>query len=78
MALIQVAWNIEEPKTLTREKKAILAALGELQLESGILITYDTKDEISEEDKQIRIIPAYEFFCLDQEAKMDILKLSKK
>ncbi len=59
--LIQVSYNIDEEETRKREIKALLLAMRELKINKGIIITYDTEDQIEVEDNIISIIPAWKW-----------------
>jgi hypothetical protein len=75
ISLVQVSWHMQKVETRARELKALFVGLEELQLNNGLLITYDTKEEIREKNKYIHVIPAYEFFSLDQASQMELLQI---
>jgi predicted AAA+ superfamily ATPase len=75
MALIQVALNVINSKTLTRELNALLQGLNELKLNHGIVITQDHEELLVTDNKNITVIPAYKFFCLTSDEKMKLLQL---
>jgi len=58
---IQVTLNLENEDTKKRELKGILNACKEFNLNSGVIITYDSKDIIRINDIKIEIIPFYEW-----------------
>jgi len=58
---IQVTLNLENEDTKKRELKGILNACKEFNLNSGVIITYDSKDIITINDIKIEIIPFYEW-----------------
>lgn len=59
--LIQVAHDIMEEKTRSRELRAIVHACQELKLERGTLVTFDHTETIDIEGITIDVIPAYKF-----------------
>ncbi len=75
LALIQVAWNLESHMTFEREKRALIRGLHELKLSSGIIITQNHEERLTEDDKTIVVVPAYKFFCLSSDKKIELLKL---
>lgn len=75
MALIQVTWNMQNHATFEREQKALAQGLNELRLNSGIIITQDQEDLITIDNKTLVIIPAFKFFCLSPDKKMELLEL---
>jgi uncharacterized protein len=76
MALIQVAWNIQNHKTLQREQRALVQGFKELNLNSGVIITQDQEEQLIENNTIITIIPAYKFFCLSPDKKMELLQIN--
>ncbi|RUM50088.1 MAG: ATPase [Hydrogenothermus sp.] len=58
---IQVSYTLQDKKTKEREIKGLLEALNYLNKKEGIMLTYEEKDEIKVENKNIRIIPMYEY-----------------
>ncbi len=61
---IQVSYSLQDKKTKEREIKGLLEALNFLNKKEGIILTYEEKDEITVEDKNIKIIPMYEFLLV--------------
>jgi predicted AAA+ superfamily ATPase len=61
-ALIQVAKELGDEKTKSRELKALFKAMDETGLKNGTIVTYEDEEEIKENSKTITIIPAYKFF----------------
>ena len=57
--LFQVSKNIENDLTKKREIRALLAAMGELKIEKGFIITKSMADTIKIDNKTIEILPAY-------------------
>lgn len=60
-ALIQVAQNLDNPKTKDREIKSLLTALGELNLSNGLILTEDEEGSVEQEGKTINILPVYKW-----------------
>lgn len=59
--LIQVAYDILNEKTRKREIKSLLAAMNELKIIKGIILTYDNEETLKIENKEIKIIPVYKW-----------------
>ncbi len=60
--LIQVSYSIDDEDTRKREVKALTLAMIELEIQSGIIITYDTKDLIElNNGRTIDVIPAWKW-----------------
>jgi predicted AAA+ superfamily ATPase len=74
-ALVQVAWDLDNEETLKREQRALFQALHEMKLDYGIIITYDFEKEYEQDGKIIVALPAYKFFALSMDKKIEILKL---
>lgn len=55
--LLQVAWDIEDEKTRQREIGRLIEAMEEQKVGQGLLLTYDTSEKISVNDKQIQVLP---------------------
>ena len=62
--LLQVSYSLVEEETRKREIKALLLAMEELNIDEGIIITYDTEDQIEVKDKLINIIPAWKWLLI--------------
>ena len=60
--LIQVAKELRDEKTKSRELRALFKAMDETGLTSGTIITCEEEEEITENSKIVTIIPAYKFF----------------
>ena len=58
-ALIQVSYDISVEQTKTREINALVKAMKETGCETALLLTYDTKDILTIENKTIQILPVY-------------------
>lgn len=61
--LIQVALDMNNEKTRTRELKALFKAMDEADLTAGTVVTYENEEEITEGGKTIRLVPAYQYLC---------------
>lgn len=59
--IIQVAQDMKNEKTRTRELKALLKAMDETGLKTGTIVTYEDEDEITEGCRTIRLVPAYQY-----------------
>ena len=57
--LIQVCYDISNPKTLKREIDALEEAAGELSCQNLLLITWDREEVIRQGGYEIRMLPAY-------------------
>jgi len=57
--LIQVCYDISNPKTLKREIDALVEASGELSCKNLILITWDKEEELKQKETVINLIPAW-------------------
>ena len=55
--LIQVCWDISDANTKKRELRALLKAMEEFKLETGIIITEDYEYEEAVEGKIVQYIP---------------------
>lgn len=76
LALVQVALDVQEPQTLKREVKALEQSAAELNLAAGIIITRDHEELcVTEDGQEIKIMPAYTFFCLSDAEKLEMLGL---
>ena len=62
--LIQVAKELRDEKTKSRELKALFKAMDEAGLKNSTIVTYDDEEEITENSKTATIIPAYKFFSI--------------
>ena len=60
--LIQVAKELSDEKTKSRELKALFKAMDETGLKHGTIVTYEDEEEIKENSKIVTIIPAYKYF----------------
>ncbi len=60
-ALMQVSYDLSNPKTKKREVKALLSGLNEFKLKEGIIITKDLEKEEKKEDKVIKYIPLWKW-----------------
>jgi len=60
--LVQVAKELRDEKTKSRELRALFRAMDETGLTNGTIVTYEDEEEITEDSKTVTIIPAYKFF----------------
>ena len=59
--LIQVSYSLDSEDTRKREIKALLAAMNELNIGTGTIITFDTEEFIETDNKEIFVIPAWKW-----------------
>ncbi|EKD45180.1 MAG: hypothetical protein ACD_70C00034G0001 [uncultured bacterium] len=59
--LIQVCASLENPETEAREVNALLEAMNETKLSSGLILTHDKSKTIKQANKTIRVIPVYQW-----------------
>ncbi len=59
--LIQVSYTMLDKKTANREKRSLLTAMKELSLATSMIITYNEESIITENNKEIKIIPLWKF-----------------
>ncbi|WP_434581529.1 ATP-binding protein [Sulfurimonas sp. NW15] len=58
---IQVTYDMSDEVIKTREIKGLITACKEFDLKNGVIITYDSEDQVVLEDIQIDIIPFYKW-----------------
>ena len=65
--LIQVAKELRDEKTKSRELKALFKAMDETGLKNGTIVTYEDEGEVvgGDNSKTATIIPAYKFFNME-------------
>jgi len=59
--LFQVAYTVEEKRTLEREVGALLEACKFFSKKEGVILTYDEEGKVEKEGIKIRILPAWKF-----------------
>jgi uncharacterized protein len=59
--LIQVAWDIQQPKTKEREVKSLLLGMEALKKESGIIINSEFEGEEMVGGKTISFVPLWKW-----------------
>ncbi|MCD6318552.1 ATP-binding protein [Candidatus Aerophobetes bacterium] len=57
--LIQVVWDISDEKTIKREERALLKAMGEFNLDKGLILTKDYSERKKIKGKEILYQPAW-------------------
>ncbi len=62
IALIQVAWSLEDKEVKRREINSLVRACREFGLNKGIILTYKDEDKETVNGKTIEIIPAWKWF----------------
>ncbi len=58
---VQVTFSIADKKTKKREIEGLVEALKYFDLNEGLILTFDEKDELEVDSYKIKIIPAYEY-----------------
>ena len=58
---IQVCKTLKDDKTKQREIKGLLEAMNEYKLKEGTILTLNEEDELTIENKKIKIIPLYDY-----------------
>jgi len=61
---VQVAFEINDSETLERENRGLAEACEELNLNEGLIITFDKKSEYRYKNIEIKQIPFYEYFLM--------------
>jgi len=61
--LIQVSYDITNPRTLKRELDALIEAADELNCENLLLITWDKEEVIKKNELEIKLLPASKWLC---------------
>ncbi len=69
--LIQVCYDINQPKTLKRELDALTEAAIELKCDDLLLITWDKEERISANELTIQLMPAYKWLIVFGETEID-------
>lgn len=59
---VQVAYTIENPKTLHRELEGLVEACQYLNTKEGVILTFDEEKELIYKDIQVKVIPFYKYF----------------
>jgi len=59
--LIQVCWDIANPKTKKRERDNLSSAMDEFELESGLILTGNYEDVERINSKTIQYVPLWKF-----------------
>ena len=59
--LIQVSYSIAQPETADREIVALKTAMKELNIPKAQIITFDEKKEITIEEGNIEVLPAWQW-----------------
>jgi predicted AAA+ superfamily ATPase len=61
LLLIQIADNLDNEKTRSRELNALIKAMDELRLKTALILTEDTEEEIALEGKVVMVKPIYKW-----------------
>ncbi len=59
--LIQVCWTLEDKKTKEREFRSLMAAMDELKLKDGFILTYNEENKIKINKKIINVVPCWKW-----------------
>ncbi|MEJ2170153.1 MAG: ATP-binding protein [Desulfobacterales bacterium] len=63
--LVQVCFSLSDPSTTKREIAALTRAMEELRLTEATIVTLDEDQQIENDGKKIRVIPAWKFLISD-------------
>jgi hypothetical protein len=61
VSLIQVCWDMSNEKTFARELRGLKSAMAELDIDKGVIVTWDEEKEL---DNGIKIISAWKWLLL--------------
>ena len=59
--LLQVSYNLNAPETRKREMNGLIEAMKELEINDGVIITYDSQETIKIDNFVITVIPAWKW-----------------
>ena len=59
--LLQVSYNLNAPETRKREMNGLIEAMKELEINDGVIITYDSQEKIKIDNFVITVIPAWKW-----------------
>ncbi len=59
---VQVAYEINNSNTKSRELRGLLEACKYLNLKAGTIITFDEEDEFTHKDIKVNVVPVYKYF----------------
>ncbi len=59
--LIQVVWNLTDEKTKKREINSLFEAMEEQKLKNGLILTFNTREKFSLNNRDILIQPVYQW-----------------
>ena len=65
--LIQVCWDINEPKTKKRERDNLLSAMNDFELDHGLILNFDYEHVEKLGSKKIRYVPIWKFLLQKEE-----------
>ena len=68
--LIQVCYDLSNPKTEERESRSLFAFGKKYGVDELVIVTRDSSKEIRRNDKVIRVIPAYEFLIEENKKRV--------
>ena len=58
---IQVAWDLDDEKTRQREIASLLEAMEEQKLKKGLILTFNTRENLSLNNKSIAVQPTHQW-----------------
>jgi hypothetical protein len=61
--LVQVAKELRDEKTRSRELRALFGAMDETGVKHGVIVTSEDEEEIKKGTQTVSVVPAYKFFC---------------
>ena len=59
--LINVSYNMAEPATRKREITGLMEAMDYFSIDSGLIITSETEEEVTEGNKTIKMLPLWKW-----------------
>jgi predicted AAA+ superfamily ATPase len=65
LSLIQVTESLDTDKVRTREMGALLKAMNELKVSSGLILTYDNEEKIQTSGHKVTVKPIYKWLLED-------------
>jgi hypothetical protein len=59
--LIQVAWDLDEEKTKSREVNNLIKAMEEFKLNNGVILTFEYEENIKIGKYVVHVLPVYQW-----------------
>ncbi|MCI1220950.1 ATP-binding protein [Bifidobacterium tibiigranuli] len=66
--LIQVCWNLDDPKTRHREISALQVAMSRFGLHQATIVTLDTQETVAVDEGEVTMVPAWQWLLDDSMA----------